>query len=80
MNFDFANKRILATGGTREVGWATVKAFHDADAKVAVNGRTGESTQAGIEQLGGGQRLIATPGDISKVAGCEEASAALFMC
>ncbi len=69
----FHEKRVLVTGGSRGIGWATAKAFNDAGAKVAVNGRTGESTAAGIERLGGGERLIAAPGDIGTVAGCEAA-------
>ncbi len=69
----FHEKRILVTGGSRGIGWATAKAFLDAGAKVAVNGRTGESTAAGIERLGGGERLVAAPGDIGTVAGCEAA-------
>jgi NAD(P)-dependent dehydrogenase (short-subunit alcohol dehydrogenase family) len=69
----FHDKRVLVTGGSRGIGWATAKAFHDAGAKVAVNGRTGESATAGIERLGGGERLITAPGDIGTVAGCEAA-------
>ena len=69
----FQKKRVFVTGGSRGIGWATAKAFHDAGAMVAVNGRTRESTAAGIERLGGGERLIATPGDIGTVAGCEAA-------
>ena len=70
---DFTDKRVLVTGGSRGIGWATAKAFHDSGARVAVNGRTGESTAAGIERLGGGERLIAAPGDVGTVAGCEAA-------
>ena len=70
---DFTDKRVLVTGGSRGIGWATAKAFLDAGARVAVNGRTGESTAAGIERLGGGERLIAAPGDVGTVAGCEAA-------
>ena len=65
----FHEKRILVTGGSRGIGWATAKAFFDAGARVAVNGRTGESTSAGIERLGGGERLIAAPGDVVNPVG-----------
>jgi NAD(P)-dependent dehydrogenase (short-subunit alcohol dehydrogenase family) len=67
----FNSKRVLVTGGSRGIGWATAKAFHDAGAIVAINGRTVESTGAGIELLGGGERLVAAPGDVGTVAGCE---------
>ncbi len=69
----FHEKRILVTGGSRGIGWATANAFLDAGTRVAVNGRTGESTSAGIARLGGGERLIAAPGDVGTVAGCEAA-------
>jgi len=69
----FHNKRVLVTGSSRGIGWATAKAFHDAGAIVAVNGRTEESTASGIEMLGSGNRLIAAAGDVATVAGCEAA-------
>ena len=67
----FHNKRVLVTGGSRGIGWATAKAFLDAGARVAVNGRTEESTSVGIKKLGGGEQLIAAPGDVGTVTGCE---------
>ena len=39
-------------------------------ARVAINGRTIASTTQGIEQLGGGDQLIAASGDIGTAAGC----------
>jgi NAD(P)-dependent dehydrogenase (short-subunit alcohol dehydrogenase family) len=72
----FKDKRILVTGSSRGIGWATAKAFLEAGARVAVNGRTAESTAEGIERLGGGDRLMAVPGDVSTVAGCETIVAA----
>ncbi|MBT7506016.1 MAG: SDR family NAD(P)-dependent oxidoreductase, partial [Rhodospirillales bacterium] len=67
----FHDKRVLVTGASRGLGWATAKAFLDGGATVAVNGRTEESTRDGIERLGGGDKLIAAPGDVGTVAGCE---------
>ena len=69
----FADKRILVTGGSRGIGFAVVRAFLDAGARVALNGRTSHSVETAIEGLDGGDRLIAAPGDIGTVAGCEAA-------
>ncbi len=66
----FEGKRVLVTGGSRGIGRATVKAFSDAGARVAVNGRTAESTADGIAAMGD-DGLIAAPGDIGTVTGCE---------
>ena len=73
MSFD--GKRVLVTGGSRGIGRATARAFREAGARVAVNGRTAESTAEGIAALGGASLgddgLIAAPGDVGTVAGCE---------
>ncbi len=66
----FEGKRVLVTGGSKGIGRATVEAFREAGARVAVNGRTTESTAEGIAALGDND-LIAAPGDIGTVAGCE---------
>jgi len=66
----FEGKRVLVTGGSRGIGRATVEAFREAGALVAVNGRTTESTAEGIAALND-DGLIAAPGDVGTVAGCE---------
>ncbi len=63
---------MLVTGGSRGIGRATVEAFREAGARVAVNGRTAESTAEGMVAMGD-DGLIAAPGDIGTVAGCEAA-------
>ncbi len=68
----FEGKRVLVTGGSRGIGRATVEAFYEAGARVAVNGRTAESTADGIAAMNA-DGLIAAPGDIGTVAGCEAA-------
>jgi NAD(P)-dependent dehydrogenase (short-subunit alcohol dehydrogenase family) len=73
---DFASKAVLITGGSRGIGRAVAHAFLDAGARVAVNGRTAASVAAAIQALGGGERLVAAPGDVATVAGCEAAVAA----
>jgi len=68
----FEGKWVLVTGGSRGIGRATVQAFRAAGAQVAVNGRTADSTAEGIAAMGD-DGLIAAPGDIGTVAGCEAA-------
>jgi NAD(P)-dependent dehydrogenase (short-subunit alcohol dehydrogenase family) len=71
MRIDFADKRVLVTGGTRGIGRAIGRAFLDAGARVAINGRTAQSVRAAIDGTEG--RAVAAPGDIGTVAGCEAA-------
>src|SRR5262245_10569342 len=75
----FLNKRILVTGGTRGIGRGIVEAFLGAQARVAVNGSTHESTAKAINDLGCVDRLIVAPCSVATVAGCRaivEAAAA----
>ncbi len=68
---DFTDKRVLVTGGSRGIGFSIAKAFIDAGARVAINGRTKQSVSAAIERLGKGERLVEASGDIGTVPGCE---------
>ena len=73
IKYDFTGKRVLVTGGTRGIGGAVVDAFHAAGARVAINGRTADSVAQKIAGYPDRARLIAAPGDIGTVAGCEKA-------
>ena len=68
---DFTDQRVLVTGSSRGIGFGVAEAFVDAGARVAINGRTEQSVSAAIEKLGSSERLIAAPGDIGTVPGCE---------
>jgi NAD(P)-dependent dehydrogenase (short-subunit alcohol dehydrogenase family) len=72
VRYDFRDKAVLVTGGTRGIGAATVRAFLAAGARVAVNGHSAQSTQRMITELGGNP-AVAAPGDIGTVAGCRVA-------
>ena len=72
----FAGKRILVTGASRGIGHAAAARFLAAGARVAVNGRTPESSAQGVRRLGGGPELVAAPGDVGTAAGCEAVVAA----
>lgn len=66
---DFSGKKVLVTGASRGIGYATAEAFLQAGAQVAVNGRSQASVDAAIATLGG--NTIAAPGDISKADICQ---------
>lgn len=68
---DFTDKRILVTGGSRGIGFAIVEAFVEAGARVAVNGRTEQSVSDALERLDVGEHVVAAPGDLGTVPGCE---------
>jgi len=70
MKFDFTDKRVLVTGGTRGIGRSTVEAFLEAGALVAVNGRTETSTSAAIRSLPDSAHVLAAPGSVATAAGC----------
>ena len=67
---DFTGKAILVTGASRGIGKAAARVFHELGARVAVNGTTTAGVAAAIGELGGGERLVAAPGDLSAAAGC----------
>ena len=60
--FDFTGRRVLVTGSTLGIGRAAAEAFLAAGATVAINGRTTESVERAIREMGGGTRLVAAPG------------------
>ncbi len=68
---DFAGKLVLITGASRGIGYAAAKEFLSLGARVAVNGRTEQSVALAITELDGGDRLVAAPGSIRSVEGCE---------
>ncbi len=70
---DFDGRRVLVTGSTRGIGFATVAEFLARGARVAVNGRSPASVDSALERLAAGERAVAAPGDIGRVLGCEAA-------
>ena len=49
---DFTDKRVLVTGSSRGIGFDNARAFLDAGARVAINGKTEESVNAAVDKLG----------------------------
>lgn len=76
MSSDFSGKVVLVTGAGRGLGFAIAKALLSAGATVAVNDRKPESVEAALGRLGGGDRLIPAPADLSDAAGARQAVAA----
>jgi len=70
-HFDFTDKRVLVTGGTRGIGRAAVEAFLGAGARVAVNGTSDATVARTLDELAVGARAVAAPGDVAVVADCE---------
>ncbi|NNF79961.1 MAG: SDR family oxidoreductase [Rhizobiales bacterium] len=66
---DFSGKKVLVTGASRGIGYATAAAFLEAGAQVAVNARTQSSVEAAMATLGGD--TVSAPGDISKADICQ---------
>lgn len=67
----FAGKRVLITGASRGIGYAAAQEFLALGARVAVNGRSEKSVASAITGLGRGDRLVAAPGSVGTVDGCE---------
>ncbi|MEM1198249.1 MAG: SDR family oxidoreductase [Pseudomonadota bacterium] len=65
---DFTGKKVIVTGATRGIGYATADAFGKAGAQVAVNGRTQASVDKAMASLRG--NMVAAPGDVSKADDC----------
>ena len=68
---DFKDKRVLITGSSRGIGYGIAEAFIESGAKIAINGRTSETVDAAMKKLGHNDQLVAAPGDIATVDGCQ---------
>ena len=53
MNITLNNKVAIVTGGTRGIGFAMIKAFVEADAKVVIWGSRIETAESALEKLKG---------------------------
>jgi NAD(P)-dependent dehydrogenase (short-subunit alcohol dehydrogenase family) len=67
----FSGKKVLVTGGSRGIGFATVELLHSQGAMIAINGRSDATTETAVAKLGGGDRLCGVVGDVATAAGCK---------
>ena len=67
---DFTGKRVLVTGSTMGIGRGAAEMFHEAGATVAINGRKASAVAEVMDQIGQ-DRLLAAPGDVRSVEGCQ---------
>ncbi len=65
----FSGKRVIVTGSTRGIGRETARLFLEEGADVVIHGRTQESVDETVADLGGGRGL---PADLSTLEGCRE--------
>lgn len=65
----FSGKRVIVTGSTRGIGREAARLFLEEGARVVIHGRTQESVDRTVADLGGGRGL---PADLSSLGGCRE--------
>ncbi|TWI69817.1 NAD(P)-dependent dehydrogenase (short-subunit alcohol dehydrogenase family) [Pseudoduganella lurida] len=71
MHIQFTNRRVLVTGSTAGIGFATAKGFLAAGAQVIINGRSQQSVDAAIAKLGdAGRAATGFVGDLGTAEGC----------
>lgn len=68
---NFTDKRVLITGSSRGIGFGIAEAFIKSGARIAISGRTSESVNTAMKKLGHNDQLVAAPGDIGTVEGCQ---------
>lgn len=75
MHIDFTSKRVLVTGSTAGIGFATAEGFLKAGARVVINGRSEARVDAAVARLGDtGADVAGFAGDLTAA----EASARLI--
>ncbi|GAA3609592.1 SDR family oxidoreductase [Nonomuraea rosea] len=70
MRIDLSGKTALVSGSTQGIGAAIAAGLAKAGARVAINGRSGDSVAAAIDGMDGD--LVAAPGDLATAEGCAE--------
>ncbi|MBM4312394.1 MAG: SDR family oxidoreductase [Deltaproteobacteria bacterium] len=71
MSYDLEGKVVVVTGGSRGIGLEMARSFLAQGARVAICGRKQENLAAAMENLGGGERLLALPAHVAREADVE---------
>jgi NAD(P)-dependent dehydrogenase (short-subunit alcohol dehydrogenase family) len=66
IQFDFKGKGVFVTDSAIGLGRHVAGAFHELGAKVAIHDASESGVQAAVSALGGGARLVAAPGDLTR--------------
>lgn len=80
MDLQLKGKKVLVTGSTAGIGYATALGFAGEGASVIVNGRTQERVDAAIaniRKLHASADVIGVASDVSNAAGCAKLTAAV---
>jgi len=68
IQFDFSGEGVFVTDSSRGLGRHIARAFHALGAKVAIHDKSPVEAEKAVRELGGGARLLAAPGDLTKTA------------
>lgn len=78
IRFDFTNKNVVVTGGARGIGLQIARQFLEAGATVAIWEFSSESIASAQKELSAfSAKVTFQQVDVSKIASCEQAAAAL---
>jgi NAD(P)-dependent dehydrogenase (short-subunit alcohol dehydrogenase family) len=71
IQFDFSGKAVFVTDSASGLGRRIAEAFHELGAKVAIHDASRSQAAQAVNELGGGSRLVAAPGDLTVTANVE---------
>ncbi len=69
---DFDGRTVLITGGGSGIGLATAQRLVTAGANVVIAGRASDRLDAAVKELDAGDRVLAVPTDVSRLADLDE--------
>ncbi|MFJ1298503.1 SDR family NAD(P)-dependent oxidoreductase [Pseudomonadota bacterium AL_CKDN230030165-1A_HGKHYDSX7] len=76
MHIHFKNRRVLITGSTSGIGFATAQAFAAAGAEIVINGRSEAGVADALKRLEAGERAHGFAGDLATATDFERLRAA----